>query len=87
MRGNTGETPSGLEGKTADQCLEGRREDLLPRESKQVTGPTPGTEGAIPGKQTNTVGKRLSLRIRDSRNSGQNFKALLRAQQMRGKIK
>lgn len=53
------ERDSGHEGKTAaNTCGWGEEEPLWPEESKQVTGLTPGTEGSIPGKQSNTAGKK-----------------------------
>lgn len=63
------------EGNTADQCLQARREALWPKESKQVSRPTPGTAVAVPGKQS-------SAQNEDEVNSAGHFKAFLRAQQM-----
>lgn len=61
------ERDSGHGGKTAaNTCGWGEEEPLWPEESEQVTELTAGTEGSIPGKQSNTAGKRVT----DSQDKG-----------------
>lgn len=49
----------GTKGKLQPISAGGERRSLCDKKKvKQVTGLTPGTEGSIPGKQSNTAGKK-----------------------------